>query len=310
MMRRVLAGALHGASYYSGHALRSVKAQRVARVLTYHGIGDGEVSAELFDWQLDFLKNEFELLPLAEVVARQKAGTVKGCEVALTFDDGVRNHVVQAYPILRRHRAPATFFVCAGLVESGQWIWSLDFRARLGVLSSADHQTLQAEIGAAAADVESLVERAKQIDFASRRRAEAWVGARTREFSPSPRQVERCSPLTWADLATLDASLVTIGSHTLTHPILSSLGVEEQRTEIVGSRRLLEQKLGGVVDMFCYPNGDFDVHSDEIVRDHYAAAFTSDAAALGADDDVFLLPRIPAGERRSLFVRRLHRPAA
>ncbi len=310
MMRRMLAGAWHRASFFSGHALRSAKAQRVARILTYHGIGDDEISAELFDWQLSFLKNEFELLPLHEVVRRQQAGAVTGCEVAITFDDGVRNHFTHAYPILRQHRAPATFFVCPGLIESGRWIWSLDFRARLGMLSQEERHSLRLEIGAGDDELETLVERAKRLDFVGRSRAEAWVRERTREFSPSAQQVERCAPMSWTDIASLDPAFVTIGSHTLSHPILSSLSFEEQHTEIAGSRRLLEQRLGRVVDLFCYPNGDFDAQSDAIVRDNYTAALTSEAAALSAEDDLFLLPRIHAGESRGLFVRRLHRHAA
>lgn len=310
MMRRVLAGALHRASLFSGHALRSAKAQRAARILTYHGIGYGEISAELFDWQLGILRDEFDLLPLHEVVRRQLAGTVTGSEVAITFDDGVRNHVTEAYPILRQHRAPATFFVCPGLVESGRWIWSLDFRARLGLLKEEERHSLRLETGATDHEVETLVERAKRLDFVDRCRAEAWLRERTREFSPSPQQVERCAPMSWTDIASLDPAIVTIGSHTLSHPILSSLSIEEQHTEIVGSRRLLEQRLGRVIDLFCYPNGDFDTQSHVIVRDNYTAAVTSEAAALSAEDGPFLLPRIHAGDSRGLFVRRLHRHAA
>lgn len=197
MTRRMLAGALHRASFFFGHALRSAKAQRVARILTYRGIGDHDISAESFDWQPGFLKDKFELLPLHEVMRRQQAGAVTGCEVAITFDDGVRNHVTEACPILQRHRALATFFVCPGLVDSGRWISSLNLRARLGLLNEEDRLSLRLETGAADHEVETLVDRAKRLDFSGRRRAEAWVQERIREFSPSPQQIARCTPVIW-----------------------------------------------------------------------------------------------------------------
>ena len=116
--------------------------------------------------------------------------------------------------------------------------------------------------------------------------------------------------MSWLEAASLDPALVTIGSHTLSHPILSSLSEVEQHTEIVESKRLLEQRLHREIDFFCYPNGDFDVRSDLTVRRHYAAAFSSQAAALCAESDPYVLPRIHAGQSQELFVRRLYRHSA
>ena len=309
-MRQILATGLHLASLYSGDGLRRAKAQRAPRVLMYHGIGEGGVSARLFAWQLDFLRNEFELMSLRELLNRRAQGALTGHEVALTFDDGVRNHATTVYPLLCAHKAPATFFVCPGLMDSGQWIWNTELRCRLRLLSTEERAPLAALIGSADSGIETLVAQAKSLDLARRREAEAWVRERTTRFAATPQQTDQYAPMSWEQLLGLDPELVTIGSHTLNHPILPTLSADGMREEIDASRRVLEQRLGRQVELFCYPNGDNDARVHALVRSHYDAAVTTVPGAVGGHDDACLLPRIPAGETRGLFVRRLHRHAA
>lgn len=306
-MRRILSGTWHWASLISGRALRRARAQRAARILAYHGVSGDEVAGEIFSWQLAFLKQNFDLISLREMLRRRAGGTVHGDEVAITFDDGIRNHFTTAYPILREHGAAATFFVCPALIDSGDWIWNYELRCRLNLLKPAERVTLMNEIGATSIEIESLVARAKCLKPEQRRHAEAWVRNHTQGYSPSAQQLDRYAPMTWKDVAGLDPALITIGSHTLHHPILSTLSSDDLQIEICESRRLLEQRIGREVELFCYPNGDFDERAHSIVRDHYAAAVTSRPGLVGRGDDDYLLPRIPGGETRGLFVRRLHR---
>lgn len=58
-----------------------------------------------------------------------------------------------------------------------------------------------------------------------------------------------------------------IGSHSMTHRELPSLGRAELRREIRGSKRRLEEELGRPVDTFCYPRGRFDLRVLREVRD-------------------------------------------
>ncbi|MES2463880.1 MAG: polysaccharide deacetylase family protein, partial [Armatimonadota bacterium] len=82
--------------------------------------------------------------------------------------------------------------------------------------------------------------------------------------------------MSWATLQTLDAQgLVTIASHTLSHPLLSKLSVEAQDRELVESKALLESKLNHPVPYFAYPEGDGDaVTFDAAKRAGYTMAFT------------------------------------
>jgi len=81
------------------------------RILTYHNVGrrdhDMNVSPADFEVQMRWLAENACVLPLAEAVER-------GGGVALTFDDGYRDNLANAAPVLRSLNLPATFFVIAG----------------------------------------------------------------------------------------------------------------------------------------------------------------------------------------------------
>lgn len=63
------------------------------------------------------------------------------------------------------------------------------------------------------------------------------------------------------------ASLFKIGSHTVTHRLLTRIPLEEARTEIVESKRLLEERFGQNIDKFCYPRGYANPDIQKIVQE-------------------------------------------
>lgn len=82
-----------------------------ARILTYHSIGyrahEMNVTPEDFAEQMAWLAAHTPVIPLAEA-----ANGGKG--VAITFDDGYRDNLTHALPVLERHGFPATVFVVSG----------------------------------------------------------------------------------------------------------------------------------------------------------------------------------------------------
>ena len=108
----------------------------------------------------------------------------------------------------------------------------------------------------------------------------------------------------------MDPKLITIGSHSMTHPILTTLGAAEREVEIVQSRVRLEQALDRTVDLFCYPNGSHDTALVALVSRHYRAAFITQPGFTSPQHPLHRLPRISAGAQPGLFLRRLHRPVA
>lgn len=81
-------------------------------------------------------------------------------------------------------------------------------------------------------------------------------------------------PLNWEQIARMAAAGFAFGSHTCTHPAaLTRLPREQRRAEIRESREFLEQKLGRPVTSFCYPRGDLDDETVQMVAEAgYACA--------------------------------------
>jgi len=112
----------------------------------------------------------------------------------------------------------------------------------------------------------------------------------------------------WDELRRLDPRTVTIGSHTLSHPILTSLDAREMEVEVAQSRRLLATRLQRAVDLFAYPNGGLDPAVHECVRRNYRGAVCSEEGWVGPLCDLHLLPRVSASLSPLKLAKILHRP--
>lgn len=310
VLHRSVAASFRWVSHWTGAAVRRARAIRQSRILMYHIVGDADLSVRQFEWQMRFLRDHFEPISLGALVDRLHAGTTTGREVVLTFDDGVQNHFTVAWPLLQAHRVPATFFVCPGLIESGDWLWRTELRMRLNVLDNATRTEAARNAGCIATGIEAIMEWTKELPMDARQAFERDIKALTTGFTPPPSEMDRHAPLTWDQLRQMDDGLITIGSHTRTHPILPTLTESRLQDEIAGSRLALEEKLDRSVDLFSYPNGANNPGVADVARRHYRAAVTTRQGMVAQESDCFLLPRIPAADNRAAFTRRMHRPTA
>ena len=294
-MKRHFAPALHSLAFATGQSAAKARSIHAGRILCLHGVGDNFYPAAAFGAQLSWLTKHFSIVSLGTLLERLAVGNLTN-EIALTFDDGLRNNFTHAYPLLKQFNAPATFFVCPGLIETGRWLWTHEARARLTILSNAP--------------IEPAVERMKTLGLKDRSEAEDGLRRKTAGFQPTAAQRQKYDLMNWDELHQLDPALITIGSHSLTHPILSTLTGPELTVEITESRRVLEQKLSRPVDYFCYPNG---AHNSEVVQlatQHYRASCATTPGFVRPGCDLHQLPRIGNAPKLAYLAWRLHRPGA
>jgi peptidoglycan/xylan/chitin deacetylase (PgdA/CDA1 family) len=253
-----------------------------------------------------YLRRQFEVVSLGSLVDAIDSPTAPlKRKVVITFDDGVRNNVDVAYPILQKLRMPATFFVCPGLIERGQWLWNHEARQRLLRLSSLGE--ISRETGGPL-EVEAFIEWMKGLELSARNDIEKRVRAATPQFAPTDNEHHELDLAGWDELRRLDPRIVTIGSHTLSHPILTSLDAREMEIEVAQSRRLLATRLQRAVDLFAYPNGGLDPAVHECVRRNYRGAVCSEEGWVGPLCDLHLLPRVSASSSALKLAKILHRP--
>jgi peptidoglycan/xylan/chitin deacetylase (PgdA/CDA1 family) len=260
-----------------------------ARILMFHGTP--RRLAGRLEGILRYLKRHFHVVPLGTLV---RDPDLRRC-VALTFDDGLRSNVEVAWPMLERLGLPATFFVCPGLVDEGRWLWTHEVRARLGSMAVADAQA------------EAQVRAMKALPLGERLDAEAKLREATPHWTPSAEEKEDHDLARWPELRALDPALVSVGSHTLTHAILTKLDAARMEHEVAASRSLLEERLQRPAPAFAYPNGDVDAAVHECVARHYACAVTAHEGFVEPGGDPHLLRRVNAHWNLLRLVLALHR---
>lgn len=301
----------HAISFRSGLSSVIARHQGCGRILMYHGVPPQGTQA--LAEQLHYLVRHFKVVSLETMLERlTHGGFPLAHEIILTFDDGLRNNLTVVYPILRQLQVPATMFVCPGLVESGAWLWNHEMRCRMQTLAAPELAELRMKLLAPGTSVDAIVEWMKTLRLPQRLMAETTIRQATAGFQPTATQSEAFDIMNWEDLRSLDRNLITVGSHTLSHPILTTLSGEEIESEILESRTCLEQRLERKVDFFCYPNGAYDKRAYQLVQRTYRAAVTTESGVIAGSQgiDVLRLPRIPSAESAALTAWRLHRPEA
>lgn len=241
--------------------------------LNYHRIGDGQRSlfdrglwsatAEEFDRQLRWLKAHFDVITpsdLPEVVRARR-----GRKVLVTFDDGYLDNYTVAYPILRTHGLPATFFVVTGFVDDGRRLppwdeisWMVRSSARRG-LDLPAHFAATLALDEPDRELAIRAVRARHLglpcDAADRFLDAVGEAAGTGRFGgASPDRLW----MTWDMLREMRDGGMTIGGHTVNHPMLSRLSRDEQWKEISGCGRRIADELGEPMRVFSYPFGKPD----------------------------------------------------
>ena len=307
-----MGSALYSAALMSGVSPWLARRQPVRRILMLHGVDEVVLPVADFEAGMAWLAKRFRVVPLHDMATSIAEGRDPGPdgELALTFDDGLRNQYEMAYPVLRRLGLPATYFVCPELVESRRWIWNQEARSRLHSLAPGALAEFARACGIGTLPIEAMVQRMKALPLKQRMHEEEQLRAASPNFVPSALERQRFEPLTWDEIDRLDPALITIGSHTLSHPILPSLDDTTLVHELTRSREVLEARLKRTVDLFCYPNGDSDSRVRSAVRDVYRAAVTTEYGFVGPSPELRSLPRIPFTASLPLLAWRMHRPTA
>ena len=302
---------VHWASCATGLSTRLARGQAVARILSYRSVGSDVVSSEALAAGLEYVKAHFTVVPLATIVEQLKTGKKPdGSEVALVFDDANRGVFADAYPVLQRLGLPATLFVTPKRIELGQWAWPNEALARLGFLDRINRYALACTLGWRNSKPEAFVDWMLGLPDPRRLFVLEKLRGFTPDFSPTDEVKAKNAPMSWKELMALDSKLISIGSHSLTYPMLPSVGAEQLRAELQESRQLLELHLKRPVDSFCYPAGKYNDDVVSAVRKVYSSGVTSDCGVIVGKDESYRLPTIPAAVPLPRLAWRLHRPKA
>jgi len=241
------------------------------------------VSPQAFERQLDFLAAETRVLPLAELVAAYRRGSIPERAVAITFDDGYVDNLEQALPRLRSRGLPATFYVATGLLDRPGPPWwdevadlllgpgerppRLELRLGRRRLRLPTATVAEREDALFSALNPGLRNLAPERIEAALEPLRAWADRDPAEPPVSADGISEPRLMTSAELARLAADdLAELGAHTALHPDLPNLPLEQQRREILASRERLAE-FGAPPRSFAYPYGANSARTRRAVRE-------------------------------------------
>lgn len=275
-----------------GRLLQLAPSWRGLLILNYHRIGESRHSpldhdlwsatTEEFDRQIAAVVRDFDVIGLDDL--DDVLASPRGRHVMITFDDGYLDNYTDAFPVLKRHHAPATFFVTTGFLDVPQVPWwdeiawmvrtsplvELPAISWTGMPIPFDEPDRTRAIGRLLALYKRL-DGSRTADFLADLAAALHTGR-------CPAHTAHELWMTWHMLREMRQAGMGIGGHTVNHPVLANLSPEQQDYEVRECRRRLVHEIREPIEAFSYPvggRGSFNEHTRAALERHgFRWAFT------------------------------------
>ncbi|MBI5850046.1 MAG: polysaccharide deacetylase family protein [Planctomycetes bacterium] len=312
-----------------GPAIARRVLRRRLRVLCYHGVVRDEhaagpryrntVTRSAFVRQMRSIARHDTPVDLATVIAwATGVRDLPDRAVLVTFDDGYRNNLTVAAPVLKSFGVPAVVALSTALIGTHELLWPTEVELRI---ADGDWDSIAFPAGAERiarpghrAGREAVGDRVRQaLKGLSDDACRSWLTEfrKTSRLDRGAIDGELVDFLDWDEVRALRDFGIDLASHTVTHPILSRLQSDALAHELAESKARIERESGRACDAIVYPNGK---PADVSLAVFEAARRAGYAAGFDLDDhvnpercrDPFRIRRleIPALDSRALFETR------
>lgn len=281
-------------------------------MIMYHSVIDDPPSAEttlggivhsteVFRGQIDVITRHFHAVTLDDVLSFLKGEKrLPPRAVVVTFDDGYADNYQIASDILSRAGVPGVFYVTVDCIDRQRLPWPSLLRHAFLTSKNRNWTDPDETVWPLA----STAQRTQAFDRASEYCAKLSGTAQDQFVEAIGRQLESESPphsprlmMTWDEVRGLARNGHTVGSHTMTHPNMAFLSEGDARTELLESKRRLEEELASPIVHFSYPCPALQPHwLDRTVSASrqigYRTAVTTNGGIVRRQDDPLTLHRI------------------
>lgn len=194
--------------------------------------------------------------------------------VALTFDDGYRDNLTLAAPLLARLGLPATMFLVPGFLsgEVNHWCEQVGWVFACARARWVDFEGQRFDLTSTATRVEAMMVVEGHLLRRARQQRDIMINQLVDQLDPVGSLNAHTLFLDWEGARELARAGLAIGSHSMYHTVLSTEDAETQRADLADSRRQLERELALPIEVLAYPFGK---------REHYNAATVAAANAAG-----------------------------
>jgi peptidoglycan/xylan/chitin deacetylase (PgdA/CDA1 family) len=224
-----------------------------------------EITPEFLASIITFLQSaQIDIVSLDEMYRRLSEGDFSRRFVCITFDDGYRDNKTWAYPVLKKHRVPFAIYVPTSFPDRIGELWWVALEA---AIAKSDRIALLVDGKGRRFDCRTVSEKRHLFSEIYR-----WLRNLPREddiryimrdlaarYGVDVPAINEDLCMSWQEIAELAADpLVTIGAHTVNHPILAKASDEVVRSELKMGRAVVEAAIGVRPQHLAYPFGDRD----------------------------------------------------
>lgn len=244
----------------------------VIRNFLFHRVSDEAdpmwppMKPSLFSKIISYLTRHFSIVPLEQYLDDPSVFQTKRKIATVLFDDGYKDNIETAVPILEKYKCPASFYVVTDCIDKNipTWTYIIDTvfwkTKKQGIELNYDFvpekfKSFQLQLNdqpnPLIKDVKPLL---KKLPNAQRL---LIIGSILSQCNDVP--VPENKMMNWDDLRRLGSKGFIIGSHSHTHPMLASLQNESEIMEELNiSAQRIQQELGKFPQAISYPIGSFD----------------------------------------------------
>lgn len=237
----------------------------------YHRIGDEEkclfdpnvysCTAANFELHVNFFNKNFTVISVEQLIEKMEKNEIIDKKYAvITFDDGYIDNYSIAFPILKKHQTPAAFYIATDYIDTPHIPWwdEIAWLIRHSKVNAIKLKSWECAIDISTGSILSNIRSVLKAIKLEKDRSMADKIAELELISQCSMPDElRDTPLfiNWEQIKEMSRNGMHIGSHTLSHTILSHLSSEEQKKEITQSKERIETFIKKEVTSIAYPVG-------------------------------------------------------
>jgi peptidoglycan/xylan/chitin deacetylase (PgdA/CDA1 family) len=275
-------------------------------IFTFHRVLDKKClvipdwpDSDEFAAKIEWISRNADIVPL-EIALHEtfRAGASRSRLAAITFDDGYKDNLKVAVPVLKAFGAHATFFIATKYIE-GSGIF--DDRIVQAVFNSKCRSLNAEQLGLGnllidnsrnkQTSINRLLEHLKYLGLDEREQITNYLITQLVEVEPTN------SMMDFAEIRQLVKSGMSLGSHSHAHAIATTLTDEAFESDLITGLDELQKISGSRSKLFAYPNGvpktDFRETHQKILSSHgIEFALSTQSGLTTSESNRYALPRI------------------
>ncbi|BBH22983.1 hypothetical protein Back11_43280 [Paenibacillus baekrokdamisoli] len=247
-----------------------------------------------------YYNKQFEIITLDQVEPLLKQAKLKKNYMVVTFDDGYRDNFTLGQALFKKFEIPATIFLTASPIEERMPLWT----------DSIDHMVFSSKLDSVLLKLQNLKGEFSLTTQHDRVQLSELVKNEIKQHNEQIKQqmikelgyrlevgimTSDALMINWHEVKQLMEVNVQMGSHTMHHPTLSAIDLQEAIGELKQSKSLIDQRIGQEVRHFAYPYGRSVDYNDAVKKEVskiYSTAVTAINGINYSGHDLWELDRV------------------